>query len=258
LKNPLSEDHVALRPSMLPGLLKVLEHNIRAGERHLSIFEVGRVFLEPDAREVRRLGLLLCGPVNAGVHWRTETTRQLDFLDLKGALEAAVSKPLSFRRADRKNLALAVEILFGEKSIGFAGQLSADQAAELDATSSVLVAEMDLDPLQHRDSASAKFAELERFPAIERDIAMIVPESLSHEEVVRTIETPSEPLLTKVELFDLFSGSDASNVGAARKSLAYRLTYRASNRTLTSDEVTVAHAKIRERLRTQLQAELRE
>ncbi len=67
LRNPLSEDHVALRPSLLPGLLKVLEHNIRAGEHRLGMFEVGRVFLAPDAREVRRLGLLFSGSVESGV-----------------------------------------------------------------------------------------------------------------------------------------------------------------------------------------------
>jgi phenylalanyl-tRNA synthetase beta chain len=258
LRNPLSEDHVALRPSLLPGLLKVLEHNIRGGEHRLSMFEVGRVFLAPDAREVRRLGLLFSGPVDGGVHWRASAKRALDFLDLKGAIEAIASKSLSFRRVEKKDLALAAEILLDGKAIGFAGQLSAERATELDATNSVLVAELDLDPLQYSDSSSAKFSELERFPLVERDVALIVPESVTHEEVVRTIETPREPLLARVELFDLFSGSDAANVGAARKSLAYRLTYRAPNRTLTSDEVTVAHAKIRERLRTQLQAELRE
>jgi len=258
LRNPLSEDHVALRPSLLPGLLKVLEHNIRAGERRLAMFEVGRVFLAPDAREVRRLGLLFSGSIEGGVHWRASARRALDFLDLKGALEAVTSKSLSFRRTEKKDLALATEIVLDGKVVGFAGQLSADRASELDATNSVLIAELDLDPLQHSESITARFSELERFPAVERDIAMIVPESLTHEEVVRTIETPGEPLLARVELFDLFSGSDAANVGPARKSLAYRLTYRAPNRTLTSDEVTVAHAKIRERLRTQLQAELRE
>jgi len=255
LRNPLSEDHVALRPSLLPGLLKVLEHNIRAGERRLAIFEVGRVFLAPDAREVRRLGLLFSGPVDGGVRWRASAKRALDFLDLKGAIEAITSKSLSFRRFEKKDLALAAEILLDGKAIGFAGQLSAGRASELDATGSVLVAELDLDPLQRLDSAKIKFSELERFPMVERDIALIVPESLTHEEVVRTIETPREPLLARVDLFDLFSGGD---VGAAQKSLAYRLTYRAPNRTLTGDEVSVAHAKIRDRLRTQLQAELRE
>ncbi len=258
LRNPLSEDHVALRPSLLPGMLKVLAHNIRAGERRLGIFEVGRVFLAPDAREIRRLGVLLSGPVESGAHWRALAKRTLDFLDLKGALETTTSKSLSFRRTEKKDLALAAEILLDGKTIGFAGQLSSERASELDATNSVLVAELDLDPLQHSDSKAEKFSELDRFPAIERDIAMIVPESRTHEEVVRTIEIPREPLLARVELFDLFSGSDAANVGAARKSLAYRLTYRAPNRTLTGDEVTVAHAKIRERLREQLQAELRE
>jgi len=90
------------------------------------------------------------------------------------------------------------------------------------------------------------------------DSAMIVPEAITHEQVVGIIQTPPEPLLESVQLFDLFSGNDTNNVGAARKSLAYRLTYRDRNRTLTADQVTAAHAKIRERLRHEVGAELRE
>ena len=80
---------------------------------------------------------------------------------------------------------------------------------------------------------------------------------ISHDDIMHTIETVREPLLESVQLFD-FRFGDESNLGSARKSLAYRLTYRDRSRTLTSEEVNAAHAKIRERLRRDLGAELRE
>jgi phenylalanyl-tRNA synthetase beta chain len=98
------------------------------------------------------------------------------------------------------------------------------------------------------------FHEIERFPAVTRDIAMIVPEKLTHAQIVDEIQSVKEPLLESVELFDLFTG----DLGGARKSLAYRLTYRDRSRTLVNEEVTAAHAKIRERLQRELGAELRE
>ena len=101
-----------------------------------------------------------------------------------------------------------------------------------------------------------KFRELDRFPSVTRDIAMIVPEKISHEEIVRVIENPKEALLANVLVFDLFSGEEFAS--SQKKSLAYRLTYRERSRTLTHEEVNAAHAKIRERLREQLGAELRE
>ncbi|MGA7275233.1 MAG: hypothetical protein WBX14_10345, partial [Candidatus Udaeobacter sp.] len=100
-----------------------------------------------------------------------------------------------------------------------------------------------------------KFREIEKFPAVTRDIAMIMREEISHERIWRAIQEPREPLLESVKLFDVFSGGE---LGPARKSLAYRLTYRDRSRTLTNEEVNAAHAKIRERLRRDLGAELRE
>ena len=87
---------------------------------------------------------------------------------------------------------------------------------------------------------------------------MIVPEKLTHAEILRVIESPSEPLLDKVQLFDLFEVRDPGASSGSGKSLAYRLTYRAKNRTLTNEEVTAAHAKIRERLKRELGVTLRE
>ena len=101
------------------------------------------------------------------------------------------------------------------------------------------------------------YREVEKFPAITRDIAMIVPSELSHEKIFAAITSANEPLLSRVELFDVFSGGE-QNFGAGKKSMAYALTYRDKTRTLTNEEITVVHAKIRERLQRELGVELRE
>jgi len=257
LRNPLSEDHVALRPSLLPGLLGVLDHNIRAGAERVAIFETGRVFEPPVGTEKKRVGILLWGNVATEVHWRNEK-RRVDFFDLKGAIELA--RPgLSFRRGQRANFALGVEIRSGNQWVGLAGQLTNSLASTIDASGGVFVAEVSLDfPISSLGSR-ATFRELGKFPAVTRDIAMIVPDTLSHEEISKVINEPKESLLEDVEFFDHVVGEKAQELfGAGKKSVAYRLTYRDRSRTLTSEEVNAAHAKIRERLRSDLGAELRE
>ena len=250
LRNPLSEDAVALRPSILAGLLPVLDRNIRAGAERVAIFEIGRTFIPPSGKEERHLGVLLWGNVARERDWRSQPNRRLDLFDLKGALECVVPN-LSFRTGKFPDLALAVEIRSGDRMVGFGGQLS---AAKSSAPGSVLIAELHADLLLVVGESAKKFRELDRYPSITRDIAMIVPEEMSHEKILRTIERPKEALLESVELFDLFT----TDVGEARKSLAYRLTYRGQSRTLTNEEVNAAHAKIRERLQRDLGAELRE
>jgi phenylalanyl-tRNA synthetase beta chain len=250
LRNPLSEDHAALRPSLIGGLLGVLERNINAGAESVAIFEIGRAFIPPSGKEERHLAILLCGNVTTAPDWRSQVKRGLDLFDLKGALGAVVPN-LSFRSGEFPDLALAIEVWSGDQMIGFGGQLS---AAKSSAAGPVLVAELHADLLLAPDESAKKFRELEKFPAIVRDIAMIVPEEISHSKILHAIENPRDPLLESVELFDLFT----KKIESSRKSLAYRLTYRDRSRTLTSEEVNAAHAKIRERLRSDLGAELRE
>jgi phenylalanyl-tRNA synthetase beta chain len=258
LRNPLSEDHVALRPSLISGLLGVLERNIRSGADKVAIFELGRVFLPPNGKEETRLGIVLWGSETGTATWRGTSRRGFDLFDLKGAIESIVADPLTFRRSAHPDLGLAMEILFGDKAIGWAGQLTGTRASELDAKGPVFVAELNWESIFTSAARSRVFHEIEKFPAIRRDIAMVLPEIIAHEQIVQTIKNAREPLLQSVELFDLFAGTEANNLGPARKSLAYRLTYRDKNRTLTSEEVSVAHAKIRERLQSELGAELRE
>jgi phenylalanyl-tRNA synthetase beta chain len=231
-------------------LLGVLERNIRAGAESVFIFEIGRAFVPPSGKEERHLGILLWGNAASAPNWRLQTKRSLDLFDLKGVLECVVPN-LSFRPGKFPDLALAVEVWSGDQLIGFGGQLSASKSS---APGSVFVAELHADLLLATGESAKKFRELDRYPAITRDIAMVVPDKISHETILRTIEEPREPLLERVDLFDLFT----EQIGAARKSLAYRLTYRAKNRTLTNEEVAAAHAKIRERLKRELGVTLRE
>jgi len=254
LRNPLSEDHVALRSNLISGLLDVLERNIRAGAENVSIFEIGRAFIPPSGKEERHLGILLWGNVASAPNWRSQARRSLDLFDLKGALESVVPN-VSLRPGKFPDFALAVDICSADAPIGFGGQLVASKTS---TPGPVLVAEVNTDLFLDRGASTKKFRELDRYPAITRDIAMIVPEKLTHAEILRVIENPSEPLLESVELFDLFDRKEGASPTGSGKSLAYRLTYRAKNRTLTNEEVTAAHAKIRERLKRELGVTLRE
>jgi len=254
LRNPLNEDHVALRRSFYPSFLDVLTRNVLSGAQRVAIFEVGRVFIPPEGKEERHLGILLWGNSAPTAHWRSHN-RILDYFDLKGVIESVVPSA-SFKRVERPELTLAVEIWRNEERIGFAGQVVSERTKTIGATHPVLFAELNIDSIA-KERSEQTFREIEKFPAVTRDIAMIVPENLSHEKVLATITSANEPLLASIELFDVFSGSE-QNFGAGKKSLAYALTYRDKTRTLTNDEITVVHAKIRERLQRELDVELRE
>src|SRR5712672_1661512 len=156
LHNPLSEDHVALRPNLISGLLDVLERNIRAGAESVSIFEIGRAFIPPSGKEERHLGILLWGNVAGASNWRSQAKRSLDLFDLKGALECVVPN-LSFRRGKFRDLALAVEVYSADERIGFGGQFVASKSS---APGPVLVAEVNADLFLDRGASAKKFREL--------------------------------------------------------------------------------------------------
>jgi len=256
LRNPLSEDHVALRVSLIPGLLAALARNVRAGAERIALFELGNIFSPPKGDERRSLGIVLWG--TTGANWRNYKKRRVDFFDLKGVIESLRVPELKFRRGERPSLVLTAEILFAKKRIGFCGQLSNTEAAMLDANGAVLVAEIDLLEIAQSRQRPKLFSGLERYPAVRRDIAMFVAPNVTHAEILRVIDSANEPLLERVELFDLFTEKVGGNAGEDRKSLAYSLTYRDKNRTLTNEEVSTVHARIRDRLQREVRAELRE
>ncbi len=259
LRNPLNEDHVALRPSLIAGLLDVVGRNLRAGMSSIALFELGRVFDSETAIEEQRLALVLTGARTNTPDWRGEPKRRFDVFDVKGVIDSiAVSCRRDYAKTSHPSLALAAQINLNAKPAGIFGQLARSLANGLDATSGIFVAEFKLDAILAGRSSTKRFAEIDKFPSVTRDIAMIAPDQLAHAEITRVIGSPKEPLLASIDLFDLFTGSAENAVGAGRKSVAYSLTYRSNNRTLTNDEVNAAHGRIRERLRTELGVELRE
>ncbi len=255
LRNPLNEDHVALRRTFFPSLGDVWARNVQGGAERVAIFEVGRVFIPPEGTEERHIGILLWGNSGPSAHWRSKSSI-LDYFDLKGVIESMIPSA-TFKRVDRPELRLAIEIWLEAERIGFGGLVASGWTKAIDSTHPVLFAELNLDSFANLGGGQT-FRGIEKFPASTRDIAMFVPENLSHENIYSTIMGANEPLLASVELFDVFSAKQEQNLGAGKKSMAYALTYRDKTRTLTNDEVAVVHAKIRERLQRELGVELRE
>ena len=251
------------RTSLIPGLLGTLERNVRAGAARIALFELGNVFAAKTGEQKRMLAILLNGQVSSMKNWRGEKERQFDFFDLKGVLESLGSAAgdgrqlrghnggaaYGFRRSERASFTLTAEIFLGKQQLGFCGQLAAAEARTLDAIGPVFLAEIDVAAIARTRRNGATFSEVDRFPSIRRDIAMFVASTLRMKKSANVIATAKEPLLERVELFDLFSEKSNEKAGEARKSLAYSLTYRDKNRTLTNDEVSAVHARIRERLR---------
>src|SRR6184192_3394162 len=252
LRNPLSEDHVALRTSLITGLVGSVTRNIRAGAERIALFEIGNAFAPPNGEQQRQLAIALCGQVAPANDWRGAKKRQLDFFDLKGALNALGA--FEFRPSKQAGFVLMAEIFYEREQIGYAGQLSVTTSA----TAPILVAEIDLAHIAQAKEDAERFKEMDRYPEVTRDIAMFVGPKVTHAEILRAIAAANEPLLEKVELFDLFMENDGKKALEMKKSLAYSLTYRDKNRTLTSEEVSAVHARIRERLRNEIGAELRE
>lgn len=254
LKNPLNEEGAVLRGSLLPGLLAAAGRNARLGAADLRLFEMGRVF-SPEAPagvpEPTRLALLITGGA-AGRSWRNGAAREADFHDLRGVLERlGEGAALEVEPAPADGLlAQAVTLTLGGEPLGRAGQLMPARAKALDLRGAVFVAEIDVATLRRHVGRDRRFTALARFPSVTRDLAIVADASLPHGRIAGALRGAQEPLLTGVELFDIFTDAKGEKVPVGKKSLAYSLTFRAEDRTLKTEEVNAAHA----RLKTALQA----
>lgn len=262
LKNPLSEDHTLLRPSLIPGLLATAELNIRHGAHRLRLFETGRVFLKMpngQVREDERLGLLLSGP-EAVSSWNGVEPVPADVYDLKGVIEslpgvAGTSGEIK-RLKDDGNFLLKCEWKAGNRVIGWIAQVHPARCRTADARHPVYVAELSLSALR-QGSGPAKFEEMPKFPAISRDVAMEVAADLPHAKVAAFFAGVKEPLLVRTEVFDVFSDKTGTKIAKDRKSLAYSLTYRAPDRTLETSEVDAVHGRVLQALEKALPVTIR-
>ena len=263
LANPLSSDMDVLRPSLLPGLIHSLRHNVSRKNYDVALFEIGRVFKNENGqtKENRNVAIAITGQ-HALPFWSgDDRNAKFDAYDLKGLAEEFLEqfglRGIAFgKRAESTALFLesAAVTLGGKLPLGELGQLLPTLAKKYDLRDAVFLAEFNLDLLLSKRNASKSFKALPQFPSSRRDVAMLVPEAVTHDAVIQAVKQAKAAFLETVELFDVFRGK---SVPEGQKSLAYAFTYRATDKTLTDAEVNSAHAKVLETLKAQLPVELR-
>ena len=262
VKNPLSEDHTTLRPSIVPGLINTAALNIRQGQQRLRFFELGRVFImnpNGSSREEERIAMLLSGP-SAASSWHEKESAAVDVFHLRGVLESLpgiAGQTLDIIPKPLDGWLLSAEVKRGSKTLGWIAQLHPARARQLDARHPIFVAELALNALQQGAQGAVKFSELQRFPSITRDVALEVPSELPNAKLGAFFAAIKEPLFAGAEVFDVFTDSSGQKLAADKKSVAWSLTYRASDRTLESKEVDEAHGRILAALTGTLPAILR-
>ncbi|HEY5752454.1 MAG TPA: phenylalanine--tRNA ligase subunit beta [Chthoniobacterales bacterium] len=252
VRNPLTEDQTFFRESLVPGLLEVADYNQRMGVTSIRLLETGRIFRAGQNEEKPKIALLITG--DSGIaDWRTPV-RPVDFFDLKAAVSGILRSrtPIEFVKTQAPYLFLGAELVSDDKSLGWIGQITPDLVRRAGLKTPVFAAELDLAALQSVTDGTRRFQPLDRFPAVTRDVALIVPDALSHAVIEQTLASAKEPLLRSVHLFDVFLDP------TGKKSLAYSLTYRAADRTLTQDEVNAAHQRLKTRLVENCGVSLRE
>jgi len=256
LRNPLGEEQSALRPSLLDGLFGALRRNANYGAATVRLFEVGRVFANADEEELTKVALVATGP-RAARTWRDAEAGGIDLFDVRGVIEALVPG-VKFAKTEDARFGVALEVQIGDFIAGIVGQLTPAAARELDARGVVVAAELRLDALQAATLAGRAFTPSPKFPAVTRDIAAILPRTLGFGEIERVVLEAGESLLAGIAPFDIFTDDSGAKVAADRKSLAFSLTFRSPERTLTTDEVNAACDRLRGRLRDELGIEFRE
>jgi phenylalanyl-tRNA synthetase beta chain len=238
LANPLSADLAIMRPSLLPGLIEALRHNRARQQERVRMFELARVFAAGDP-PVETPSVAIVASGNAHAEQWGEPSRQLDFHDLKGDLDALLAwggEPQRWSvHADGLPAWLhpgrGARVARDGETVGYLGALHPQLARTLDLGADVHVLELALEPLLARRLPLAR--PVPRFPAVRRDIAMDLPEEINWSQIEQTVRGSLGPWLQELRLFDRYSGK---GVEAGRKSLAMGLILQDASRTLTDDD----------------------
>ena len=262
LVNPLAKENAEMRHSLLPGLIDNLRLNLAHKVSSFHAYHLGKVFcLGADGEAVERqcVAGLLHGP-RAREGLRLGAEPPVDFLQCKGVVEAVLDlfhlqervtwTPLEVGFLHPGNSA---GVLYGEAPLGYFGQLHPDAADRLELPTFFLF-ELDLEKLLQYAPRRISVCSLPRFPAVERDVAVVVDRDFASQRVINWIENLGEALIEHVEVFDQYLGAP---VPEGKKSLAYKVSYRAEDRTLTDAEINELHQRLVDQLGNVFGAELR-
>lgn len=269
VKNPLSEEQAVMRTCLLPGLLDTVKRNLNKRNKNLRFFEVGKIFRAEGFPEQRKLpeeewclGAVATGKREKSWAYGAE---EYDFYYLKGVI-ANLLTGLGYGAEDFALVAVqdypglhpgrAATILLKGRPIGVLGEVHPLVLEEFEIDQRVVTFSIDLPQLWADEEVSRKvlLVPVTKFPAISRDLAILVPEEITAAEVEKLIREQANEWLKEVRLFDLYRGQQ---IQENWKSLAFSLTWQAPDKTLTDEEVNIFHQKIEEALAARFGAGLR-
>ncbi|HYA35853.1 MAG TPA: phenylalanine--tRNA ligase subunit beta, partial [Candidatus Binataceae bacterium] len=266
IENPLSEELGEMRLSLLPGLVAALRFNLNRQSAAFHAFEIAKAYAarEGTPAEPYRLGMISYG--DYAISEIGKPAIKAGFFTLKGVVETYLESlqlggRIEFRpprdiAAGFLHPGRSAQVAIGDEIIGYLGELHPRQAMEREFVEPCALAELDLEKLiSYGFTPRTRVEPPPRFPAIRRDLALVLDREFPVAMVVNTILEIAPPLLEGAELFDVFEGG---NLAPGKKSIALAIRYRAKDRTLTDEEVNRVHAGLVEQARTRLGAELRQ
>ena len=256
--NPMSREQEYLRTSLRAGLLSVLARNERYQEEDIRLFEIGKVFL-PRERDLPQEKEMLCAVLSGSrrrLSWRNKE-EPIDFFVAKGVVESILSKlgvGASFEKGEDVSLCPGRigSVVIGDENLGVVGELHPKVSEFFELSDAVYLIEIDLDKLLSVTITLKKYQPIPRYPSTSRDIALLVEEQITYQQICDIIQSFS--LVNSVALFDLYVGEQVS---AGKKSLAFRIIYQSPTHTLTDSEVDKVQQQILDKLQRDLRASLR-
>jgi phenylalanyl-tRNA synthetase beta chain len=256
LSNPLFTEYSALRTELISGLIDAFQYNLEQGNGSLNGFEIGRIFSreEDGLQEAEAIAGIMGGDRTVS-KWSKSGEQPLTWFQAKGILES-VFQQLGLQveyqpdnQSSRLHPGRTASLWIRGNRLGTFGQLHPQVRREKGLPDSVYVFQLDLDvlldSLERDEILVPQFKSYSTYPAADRDIAFFAPVKVTVAEIEKAIAKAGKDLLQSVELFDEYRGD---NVPKGQRSLAFRLIYRTSDRTLTDAEVEPVHNKVREAL----------
>ena len=260
---PMTVDRSVLRQNMVSGILDTVAYNVARKNKDLALYEIGKVFeqtgnpKEDLPNEINSFAFALTGLV-AEKDFQTPAV-PVDFFYAKGILEALFARlglEVTYTATQEiKSLhpGRTALISLGDQVVGFLGQVHPVTAKAYDIPETY-VAEINLSAIEEALQPAAAFVEITKFPAVSRDIALLLKAEVTHQEVVDAIQAAGVKRLTDIKLFDVFSGE---KLGVGMKSMAYSLTFQNPEDSLTDEEVARYMEKIQASLEEKVDAEVR-
>ena len=251
ISNPFGDDTSMMRTTSVGSMLDTLSYNFNRRADSVKLFEIAKVFIPteqgklPNEPEIVTIGMF----------------GGCDFYDLKGAVETLFSelkiKNVKFKAVSDNPIyhpGRCAEVIINGEVAGTMGEIHPDVAKNFDIGTKCYVAEIALDKMFAAIDQNVKFKALPKFPAVTRDIAMLVDKSVPVADIEEIMVKASGKLLDTIKLFDVYEGSQ---IPEGKKSVAYAISFRAPDRNLTNEEINVVFEKILKKLESGVDAQLR-